>query len=72
MRQKTLDLENFGPKKRRTFFHETSKTPKEVFGSQLVESLSLLLVEGAMTPPLSSQQAITCTAMPSVAAGQQR
>ena len=40
MRQK-----NFGPKKLRTFFHETTKTPSEVFGSHRGESLSLLLVK---------------------------
>ncbi len=54
MRQK-----NFGPKKLRTFFHETTKTPREVFDSHHGESLSLLLVKVTMTPPLSSQQAIT-------------
>ncbi len=54
MRQK-----NFGPKQLRTFFHETTKTPREVFGSHRGESLSLLLVKVTMTPPLSSQQAIT-------------
>ncbi len=42
MRQK-----NFGPKKLWTFFHETTKTPREVFGSHNGESLSLLLVKVA-------------------------
>jgi hypothetical protein len=35
MRQK-----NFGPKKLRIFFHETTKTPREVFDSHHGESLS--------------------------------
>ena len=59
MRQK-----NFRPKKLRIFFHETTKTPREVFGSHRGESLSSLLVKVAITPPLPSQQAITCSAMP--------
>ncbi len=42
-----------------TFFHETTKTPREVFGSHHGESLSLLLVKVPMTHPLSSRQAIT-------------
>ena len=56
---------NFRPKTLRTFFHEATKTPREVFGSHHGESLSLLLIEVAMTPSLPSQQAITCAAMPS-------
>ncbi len=62
----------FGPKKRWTFFHETTRTPREVFGSHHGKSLSSLLVEVAITPPLPSRQAITCGAMPSVAAGRWR
>ncbi len=66
---KEIGKKNFGPKKLQTFFHETTKTPREVFGSHHGESLNLLLVEVAMTRPLPSGQAITCDAMPSVAAG---
>ena len=54
MRQK-----NFWPKKLRIFFRETTKTPREVFGSHRGESLSLLLVKVTMNPPLSLRQAIT-------------
>jgi hypothetical protein len=63
--QKTSGLKNL-----RSFFHDTTKTSREVFGSLSGESLSLLLVKVAMTPPFPSQQAITCTTMPSVAAEQ--
>ena len=40
------------------FFHESTKTPREVFGSHHGESLSSLLVKVTMTPPLSLRQAI--------------
>ena len=42
-----------------TFFHETTKIPREVFGSHHGESLTSLLVTVTMTPLLLSQQAIT-------------
>ena len=59
-------------KKLLNLVHETTKTPREVFGSHCGESQSLLLVEVAMTPPLPLQQAITCATMPIMAAGRRQ
>jgi hypothetical protein len=53
---------------RRLFFHETTKTPREVFGSHQGESLSSLLVKVTMTPPLSLRQAITSSPRAAVVA----
>ena len=51
-------------RQKRSYLKISCPNSREVFGLHLDESLSLLLVEVAMAPPLPLQQAITCAAMP--------